>query len=506
MSESGERVEGTGPFDGIRDLDGLVTGAVVDGVRVLTAPGEGDQVAAGIVFRVGWADEQLARSGITHLVEHLALFGRNPGDIHHNGTTDEFSTHFHATGSPEKVVQFLNEVCAALRSLPLDRAEVEKGVLETEAARRGSGLAERIRLERYGARGPGLGGYEGFGLPAVTADDVSEWAAERFTAQNAVAWMTVDELPEGLDLRLPQGRAWPIPELADLLTETPAFFRGAPGGLLLEAIVPATAAGLVFSQVLSRALFRVLRQENGLSYEARCDWERLDGSHARLTLFADALPEKQAAVVGEVVDLLAALRVGRVDEADLEAARGSIEELRQASSLGARLLPSTAFKLAAGIDSRGPERLAEEFSSVTASDIIDLAQQFSQAALAQIPEGSLDWAGFTARPAWSQAEVDGRAYSRRGQDEAALVIGDRGVMMREPEGFVTVLFDDAEALEAWPDGARRIVGADGFQILIEPTLYDGMPSDAVAAIDAAVPAGLHIPRPARSPELIPRPA
>jgi hypothetical protein len=39
----------------------------------LIAPGPGP-LSAGLVFRVGQADETLAWSGITHMVEHLALF------------------------------------------------------------------------------------------------------------------------------------------------------------------------------------------------------------------------------------------------------------------------------------------------------------------------------------------------------------------------------------------------------------------------------------------------
>ena len=45
----------------------------VDGVPVFWTE-SGDEMLAGLVFRVGRADESLARGGITHLVEHLALY------------------------------------------------------------------------------------------------------------------------------------------------------------------------------------------------------------------------------------------------------------------------------------------------------------------------------------------------------------------------------------------------------------------------------------------------
>ena len=44
----------------------------ISGIRTLIAPGNGP-LAAGLVFRVGCADEPLSRRGLTHLVEHLAL-------------------------------------------------------------------------------------------------------------------------------------------------------------------------------------------------------------------------------------------------------------------------------------------------------------------------------------------------------------------------------------------------------------------------------------------------
>jgi hypothetical protein len=34
----------------------------------------GDQMLAGLMFRVGRADESLARGGITHMIEHLVLY------------------------------------------------------------------------------------------------------------------------------------------------------------------------------------------------------------------------------------------------------------------------------------------------------------------------------------------------------------------------------------------------------------------------------------------------
>ncbi|MBT2467655.1 hypothetical protein J7E97_07175 [Streptomyces sp. ISL-66] len=112
----------------------MITETTVDGVRTLLAhqPGPGP-VTAGLLFRVGRADETLATSGITHLVEHLALHRHvPPGDPHHDGATAPAHTGFQVTGTPAEVVAYLNGVCASLRDLPVERLETEKEILRTE--------------------------------------------------------------------------------------------------------------------------------------------------------------------------------------------------------------------------------------------------------------------------------------------------------------------------------------------------------------------------------------
>ena len=51
-----------------------ITRTTVDGVPVFSAP-DPARLAGALMFRVGRADEPLARGGLTHMVEHLALYG-----------------------------------------------------------------------------------------------------------------------------------------------------------------------------------------------------------------------------------------------------------------------------------------------------------------------------------------------------------------------------------------------------------------------------------------------
>lgn len=123
------------------------------------------------------------------------------------------------------MVEYLNGVCAALRDLPTDRLETEKGILRTEAAGKGHGPAHAATLWRYGSRSYGLTGYAETGLYRLTADDVRAWAQTRFTAENAVLWITGDSVPEGLDLTLPRGEWHPAPAATSALPATPPTSR-----------------------------------------------------------------------------------------------------------------------------------------------------------------------------------------------------------------------------------------------------------------------------------------
>lgn len=96
----------------------------------------GPPFMASAAFRVGRVDEKVPISGITHLVEHLALPARIAGSLQFNGFVDLTTTMFWATGDREPVLGFLDELFATLGNLPLSRIEHERSVLGTEESGR----------------------------------------------------------------------------------------------------------------------------------------------------------------------------------------------------------------------------------------------------------------------------------------------------------------------------------------------------------------------------------
>lgn len=475
----------------------------VDGVPALLAPTTGP-AHAGLAFRVGFADEPLARRGITHLVEHLALLSTGGADYHYNGTTGVEYTYFHMQGSDDELAAFLTKVCASLRDLPMHRLAVEKELLHVEANGRGVGPADQMPLWRHGARDYGMSSYPEWGLPAITEDDLRDWVARYFTRENAVLWVGGDSVPAGLRLDLPAGVRHRLPVASSALPVTPAWFGGSSGVLVWDTVVPRAARSSVFAGVLERAMFRELRQEGGYSYAAHTAYEPLGADRALVTAVADTLPEKQGAVLGGFVDVLAALRVGRVEEADVAAViKKQTEGLRHADEQGARL-PGQALNLLSGRPVQGVDEVLAEIRAVTAAEVAEVAVAAGAEGLLMSPRADAGWAGLTAAPGRSDCAVTGTGYRSLDRPGEMLIVGRDGVTMLSDSGRATVRFADCAIVRAWPDGARHFVGHDGIVVFVEPTLH-AKGQTLPQQLDAWIPANLRVDQPARDPDEIPRP-
>jgi len=457
------------------------------------------------MFRVGRADETLSRTGITHLVEHLALFGHSLSDYHHNGSTGATITHFHMSGSESDVVDFLAGVCASLTDLPIARLETEKEILRTEEHNRPSGANHSMPLWRYGSVGYGLLSYPEWGLYGVGPDEIREWARRWFTRENAVLWIAGDDIPAGLRLPLPSGERMPVPAASSALPVTPAYYAEGRNKVVLDAVVKRSTAAMVLTTVLERELYRALRQEGGYSYTATTAYDSRGDGYATITALADALPDKQSAVLGGFVDVLAKLRLGYIEAADIAAARTQREEaLNHPAAEGARL-PAYAMNLLTGQPNPSVEEVREKLRAVTDKEVHAVAVEALSSALLLVPTGhTADWAGFTTAPVCSAAAGTGTSYLAYERPDAWLVVGDEGVSAVGPDGPATVRFDECAAVLQWPDGGRRLIGNDGIAVSVEPTLY-AVPPDTGAFVDARVPATSVVRLPARAPNEIPKP-
>src|SRR5689334_4748092 len=174
----------------------------IDGVTVLWSPEDGP-LRASLSFGAGVTDEPLARRGICHVSEHLALFPIGRQRYSFEGFVDPLRTTFTVEGRPDEVASFIDAVTANLHAVRVDRLADELRVMSNEQERRSGDIVSDLLWLRYGADGPGKVWYDEL-TAAISATDLAEWAAARYTTGNAIAWLT-GEPPARLRFRLPAG-------------------------------------------------------------------------------------------------------------------------------------------------------------------------------------------------------------------------------------------------------------------------------------------------------------
>jgi zinc protease len=478
----------------------------VDGVPTLWAAAEG-ALRAGLVFRVGRADETLARGGVTHLVEHLALHPIGQTDHHFNGVTGPITTAFFTQGDPGEVTQFLAGVCRSLQALPMDRLPAERGILRTESSGRDRSVADPLAGWRYGPASYGLAAYAEFGLYDLTPEDLRSWVARWFTRGNAVLWLAGGPPPAGLRLDLPDGPRMPAPAPSSALPRTPAFFAAEVDGIAFDTIVRRTSAAGVFAAVLDRRLHATLRRERGTSYATWAAYQPRDGQFATVTAFADALQDRHGEVTEAFVDVLGDLAAGAVPAGDLAAVRAQAEDALCRSGAAGALVPAAATDLLTGSPVLTPRQRWELVREVTAGQVQAAAQEALASGLLMVPLGrSVGRAGFTAAPAWSPDTVAGRSFRPVDHpvDRKRLVIGPDGVSLVDGRQVATVRFADCVGMLSWPDGARSLFGSDGINLRLEPRLWR-LPRHVLDKLDGSIPGDRVAHLPERPPEALPSP-
>ncbi|MCO5973821.1 peptidase M16 family protein [Actinoallomurus soli] len=451
------------------------------------------------------ADEQLAVRGITHLIEHLALFAVNDRPHSTNGQVDAATTTFVTRGDPQEVAEFLAGVCRALGSLPFDRLPIENHVLRAEASSRAPVLVEPLLVWRYGAATYGAPAYEEFGVGGHTPDQIAAWARRWFTRDNAVLVFTGGPPPESLRLDLPAGERIPPPPPSSALPTTPAYFcEPEQKFVAAHAVVGRSVAAQAYAMLLGRRLQKKLRRELGISYSPDASYDVRDADVAHVMAFADGLPEKHAELVSafvfhfrltaeeaasgeEITDIVHRLRTAYRDSPSGGAYGNALREL-----FG--LEPISEADHEANLDAVDPEA------------VLKVGAEAFQSALLMAPGRELPGARFHPAPWGSDDVVDGRVLRSADApvDTERLIVGPDGVSRVQGSRRVTVRFSECEAMLAWPDGGRRLIGRDGFSLTVEPTLWAGG-SSLAALLDDAVPAERIVPRPQRSPDRIPRP-
>jgi zinc protease len=469
----------------------------VDGVPAYWVEDDGD-LRAYLVFRVGAADEQLAMRGITHVIEHLAMYSVE-GPVHaSNGQVDPVTTVFATKGRPEDVVAFLTGICRSLRALPFDRLEIENRILRTEADGRSSSVAGPLMLWRYGAATYGLPSYEEFGIGRHTPEQITAWTGRWFTRRNAILVFAGGPPPAGLTLDLPDGERIAPPAPSSALPRTPAYFFQQSNVVAMGTVVDRSTTAPVYTRLLGTRLQRTLRHETGLSYSPATSYDPRDGQVAHVTALADGLPENHAKLVPAFVR-----------ELELLAERpATLEEITEVTALlrtAKRESPMATAFANARRELLGAEPLSDathdaELGDVDPESVRATAATALESALLMLPGGEPP-RGFREAPQTSTGVVDGQVL-RSVDGPSRLIIGADGVSLVRGPRYLTVRFAHCEVMLAWPDGARRLIGRDGFVLTVEPALWANG-SSLPARLDGAVPSDRVITMPPRADGEIP---
>ncbi len=478
----------------------------IDGVRTFWVESGRPTLRASLMFRGGMADETLPTSGWTHLLEHLALHGRERVDLDVNGSVDLLVTSFDVHGEAGDVVEHLRALTTWLADPDLSGLEHERKVLRAESARRGGSAAADAMLWRYGARGPGLVAYDEPGLTRASVDALLVHAARRFTTGNAVLCLDGPP-PPGLSLQLRSGEALQTQAATPCEQPLPGAYAGQDDVLCLSGLVRRSAASTALGRCLQRRLATRLRHEAGGSYAPWHGYHPVSTDTAVLLAGADLMPELRPKAVSVARSVLQELmRAGPTREEVAEDAAVVVRTYRDPfNQPGTARFSARAVLL--GEETTDVEELVREAEQVTPDAVTETARERQRTMLVGAPraarvDDSITWLD-AARPARTTSGQRFRALDHP-VDRSVITVSEHSVEVAWGDRGRAVDLARLAGAFAFPDGGRTLVDQDGYAVAVEPSLWRN--GGALRErIDAVVPPHLVLPMEPRDPQVVPRP-
>lgn len=500
MSEFGSRVEWGMMTD--QRVEVAATPAVatverleIDGVPVFRVPGQGP-TGITLMFRVGRADETVPTTGITHLVEHMALTALDPPSGQWNGMTMLDRTMLWGSGDAATLVEPMARLCRLLADLPTGEVARESGILRTESLGWSPSVGDQLLWFREGNRGHGLAALPEYIHARPDPATVAGWARERFTAGNVTA-VIVGEVPSGLTFPLPRGpRRACVPVGAVPGLRLPSFTQGPMGGVAMSFIVPRRAGirlaiGLAIERIHDR-----LRKQQGLIYGVDVAYDPQTATEAHVILFAKCLEANLHAATDATVAILRSFATDGPTEAEVEHAK---EEFRRSRDhvVGFDEADFAAYLTLMGGEPPSLAELAAEREALTPADAVAAMRAALDSCLLVTPMYQYHpGPPFGDYPSSSVEEVGwGEVFGRRGwrNDGARLTIGSKAVVIAGPKMVpVSVRWDACAGVVAGANGERFLIGEDGYNLAIRPGEWRNGAGTTVL-IDAMTPAGRFIP-------------
>ncbi len=459
----------------------------LDGVRLLHHQEPQSTTDATLTFAVGARDETLPMVGVAHALEHLVMSTVRRLPIQIDATVSTTVTSFVASGTPERVGEFLTGICAALSAPPVERLEVEAGVLAAEDGWVTHPMAALLYYVRYGARGAGLDWLDGPGPDGITAEQVNAFARKWFTADNAVLQLT-GPIPADLKLPLPVGarpRHGRYP--ARQLPGPSVVGYGIPGAAVLLSLPDGDAARVaaLATDVLRQRIEESARHTGGHSYVVDYDMVPQPDGSADVVLYAEAREGTEEAVARAVAEALTDLAANGPSEEELRLALDRFEE-EQATS-DAELSAEFAALRRELFDEQEAEPLdPERVRAVRPDDLAAVLRAALPTAIGYAAEDAVEqWTkhGFTEVPLCPvggelpageefQPPRVARLFMREAR-EMALVLAPDELAVRDEDGVHHLPWDGIAGVMRAGDGTTVVFGADGCVVPVSGDLYRG---------------------------------
>jgi hypothetical protein len=453
--------------------------------------------AAHLIFRQGMADEPLHETGWLHLLEHLALLDRETLSRPINGQVAMLLTRFAAFGAPDELTDQLGRLCRWFAEPDFRLLARERGVLQARAHQRLDPLIRSLTW-RYGATGPGVTSYSEVGALRATPELLAERAWRVFNASNAILVLDGPP-PTDLKLGLPGGAYLPPTATPPVHRRLPAAYRDDAGGLTMSGVVSRSHEATFLPGVLERAVHDGLRQRTGGAYAPWSSMTEVDDQHLVVGGGSDVVPEILSSVADAGLEVVSRLAEEGVSRAWVEeAVQQRLDRLDSPAALADVALES-AYAVLSDRVPRSHEEMLDQLRG-TDPQLVDTAVRELQATLlVGLPDDarlarSLKLVSFPeAEPAGS-----GRRHSHVNwpADLSTFSVDEQVAEEVSATTARAMRMSDVVGLFAWRDGSRRLVGRDGSVLEMESRQW--MNGERLAAaLDAAVPADLHLPMPDR---------
>ena len=467
----------------------------VDGVSCVWAEGEGDDLLAALLFRVGSADESMRSHGVSHLIEHLALPESPISGVDYNGTIEMLTSLCWVRARPEQALDLIAQIASSFANPPLAQLPLVRSILRAEAAQRPWSHWYNALSLRYGTVAHGLGAYEEYGVTAATDEQVAEWAVTRFTKSNAILYLTGPP-PDGLVLPLPAGERTPLPPPKPIpyIAYPSVCPIDQEGCVVVSLVAEYSPAAVTAIDIAVRRLRQRLRVESGTTYHVSLVTEALDRDRMHVLITADCLPAEIDRTCGLVIATFDDLASDGPAAEELAEVLTDLERfMRDPHWLSHHVhyvaLDELLERPAQTFDDRidAQERLTED-------DVATALQPALASRLLMLPRYANFPAGrFTDYPLSSpDRPVPRRVFRRRERrpwhrgPQDLFFVGDEGIMTASRGQFRAVRYDECVAGLRWSDGGRELWSADGFLVSIHPERWKHGAA-AIRSIDEDAP-------------------